>query len=375
MTQFFYIDESGHTGTNLFDENQPFLYYGIISAKVNLDVLAKPFIDKARLQHGVERLHANELGMKGLVEISQTLCGLQKKYKPTFDMYRVAKADHAIISFFDQVFDQGLNPAMTWSGYWTPLRYVLLLKLASLFDEELAKNAWAARIDLKDETSHEKLVQVCEVLLERLVQIPDARSRQLMGDTLRWASKNPEKLGYNCTSKKDVLSISPNVIGFQSVLHGVARRLGSPKAKASIVVDQQSQFNKSQRWLAEFYAKARAVPWETGPGLPEMNLANIPTAPLQFKAGQDSYGLELVDIYLWIFKKLAEKSESAPELYPLIKSQLNRGRSDDISINAIAARWERWFEDLPEPSAEAVAKGRELKQLDEARRLRAVQDT
>ena len=138
MTQFFYVDESGHTGTNLFDANQPFLYYGIISARVNLDVLAKPYIEKARARHGVERLHANELGMGGLVECAGPLCGLQKKYKPTFDMYRVAKADHAIISFFDQVFDQGLNPAMTWSGYWTPMRYVLLLKLASLFDEDLA---------------------------------------------------------------------------------------------------------------------------------------------------------------------------------------------------------------------------------------------
>ena len=375
MTQFFYVDESGHTGTNLFDANQPFLYYGIISARVNLDVLAKPYIEKARARHGVERLHANELGMGGLVECAGPLCGLQKKYKPTFDMYRVAKADHAIISFFDQVFDQGLNPAMTWSGYWTPMRYVLLLKLASLFDEDLAQRAWGARIERNDATAHPQLAAVCNELLTRVAQLPDARSRQLMGDTLDWAANNPDKLQYNCTSKKDVLMISPNLIGFQTVLHGIARRLGNPKAKASIVVDQQSQFNKPQKSLAEFYASVRALPWMTGPGLPEMKLANIPTSPLQFKSGKDSYGLELVDVYLWIFKQLAEKDSGAPELFPLVKAQLNRGRTDDISINAIGARWQRWFEELPEPTPEEMRKGKELSEMDEQRRLRALQDT
>lgn len=31
---FFYIDESGHTGKNLFDPLQVNLYYGLISSKV-----------------------------------------------------------------------------------------------------------------------------------------------------------------------------------------------------------------------------------------------------------------------------------------------------------------------------------------------------
>ena len=38
---FFYVDESGHTGSELFDATQPVLYYGVISSDVNLDVLAE----------------------------------------------------------------------------------------------------------------------------------------------------------------------------------------------------------------------------------------------------------------------------------------------------------------------------------------------
>ena len=38
---FFYVEESEHTGSELFDTNQPVLYYGVLSSDLNLDVLAE----------------------------------------------------------------------------------------------------------------------------------------------------------------------------------------------------------------------------------------------------------------------------------------------------------------------------------------------
>ncbi|MES3040095.1 MAG: DUF3800 domain-containing protein [Pseudomonadota bacterium] len=366
------MDESGHTGANLFDENQPILYYGVLSSKTNIDVLAEPTVRMARKIRGVERLHASELGLGGLVQISEYLTAIQKKYQPRFDIYRIAKADHAIICFFDQVFDQGMNPAMTWTGYWTPLRYVLLIKLASLFDKELAKSAWKARIDTNDATAESELVDVCQALLSRISKLPDARSRQLIGDSLRWAIDHPGELHYNCKSAKEVLTVTPNLIGFQTVMQGIASRLKNPKAFASITVDQQSQFNKAQRSLAEFYANARDVPWVSGPGLPQMDLSKIPTAPIAFRSSKECVGLELVDCYLWIFKRFLEGKEIAPELFPIIKAQLYRGRMDEVSLNAIDARWSRVFKEMPEPTEEQLQSSKEIFAKDEARRLRAV---
>jgi hypothetical protein len=60
---------------------------------------------RARSAIGVERLHAAELGVGGLVEISEHLIAAQHRCRPVFDIYRVAKADYAAISVFDQVFD------------------------------------------------------------------------------------------------------------------------------------------------------------------------------------------------------------------------------------------------------------------------------
>ena len=179
---YFYVDESGHTGNHLFDPDQPMLYYGVLSSLVNLDLVARTRLAALRQRLCVPRLHANELGNRGLSAIAADLAALQKAFQIRFDLYRVAKPDHAIISFFDQVFDVGMNPAITWSGYWTPIRYVVLLKVASLFNEDLARLAWEARIDVNAARAQATLRTVCQGLLLRVDRLPDARSRELIGD-------------------------------------------------------------------------------------------------------------------------------------------------------------------------------------------------
>lgn len=370
---YFYIDESGHTGPNLFDPDQPMLYYGVLSSQINIDSVAEEGLRKLRHQAQMPRLHANELGNGGLVPLIEGLVALQRRLNFKFDLYRVAKRDHAIICFFDQVFDCGNNPAVSWAGYWTPLRYVLLLKLASLFDESIAKRAWEARIEINDEKAEAALVSVCVDLRSRAGELPDERYRQLISDALAWAEKNSSELYYNAKSKKDKLQVTPNIIGFQSVMCGIASRLKSNKKKASsIIVDQQSQFNKAQRSLSEYFAEISSFPQINGPGLPVLDFSGMPKIPISFSSSAASGGLELVDIHLWVFKRMIEKKDLAPELYALIKPLIHRGYADEISLNAIEARWERWFEELPDPTEEQITKGRELMAIDEDRRLHAV---
>jgi hypothetical protein len=371
---YFFVDESGHTGPNLFDESQPMLFYGVLSSKFNIDVVGEEAVKRMRKLLSATRLHAAELGNRRLVEIAPALTKLQEKLDLRFDLYRIAKPDHAIICFFDQVFDQGLNPAMTWTGYWTPLRYVLLLKVAWLFDEAMAKKAWDARLELDDKKSDKLVVDVCEELRVRLYKLPDARSRELLGGALLWAIKNPSELFYNAKTKKDKLSIMPNVVGFQSVMMGIAARMqNSSRKSARIVVDQQTQFNRAQKNLHDYYIALSKVKHEIGPGLPEMNLKKLPKTPIEFLAGEKSYGLELVDIYLWIFKRLIEEKEVAPELAMLVRPYIRRGRMDEVSINALANRWEKWLQELPEPSEEQLIKAREIHDFDEQRRLDALE--
>lgn len=372
----FYVDESGHTGPNLFDEAQPILYYGVLSSRVNLDVLGASSLDHLRRSLGVKRLHAAELGAGRLATVAPAITRLVKRHDVRFDVYRVAKKDHAVICFFDQVFDKGLNPAVTWTGYWTPLRYVLLLKVAALFDLDLARGAWRARIDPDETTALPLMQEVCKELRSRVHWLPDARSRQLVGDALDWAHANPTELSYNVNSRKDMLQVTPNVIGIQSVMHGIAGRIGRTGLQASrIVVDQQSQFNKAQRTLAEFYPNARGFKSTMGPGMPTVDHSHMPIVPIEFASSAQSPGLELTDLHLWTFRRAIEGGALPGELVDLVRAHWQRSRTDEISLRAIEHRWSRWFDRIPELDEmppEQIERGKEILRIDEERRMEAV---
>lgn len=97
-----------------------------------------------------------------------------------------------------------MNPAFTWTGYWTPLRYVMLVKVASLFDIVTLKKSWDARVCIDNDRSKEIFTSVCDVLLSRLGEIPDKRSQNLIYDTLSWANSNFYDLNYNCSDQSQV---------------------------------------------------------------------------------------------------------------------------------------------------------------------------
>jgi len=304
---FFYIDESGHTGNNLFDRTQPYLYYGVISSSVNLDILALEEISKIKRELGVDRLHAAELGEFKLAELSEYLKKVSKKFSLAFDFYRVKKEDYPVICFFDQVFDQGINPAMTWSGYWTPLRYVLLAKLNFLFTHELKKLAWEARLCSRDHEADKKVIYICEQLISQLGRLNDYRSRELFLDALTWAKNNIRELNFNAKTKRERNFISPNLIGFQAVYWGINKRAKKKKKKVlGIIVDQQDQFNTSQDYLLQVYRNAQGFYYPHDWGLGGMDYRNIPLTIPKFQSSKTSVGLELVDIYLWLFKRFLD---------------------------------------------------------------------
>lgn len=373
---YFFVDESGHTGTNLFDETQPVLYYGVLSSHINIDDLALEPMKELKAILGVDRLHANVLGMGKLIQIAKGLIYLQKQFDLHVDFHSVHKLDYAVMCFFDQVFDQGINPAVPWIAYWTPLRYILLNEVAILFEVETLKKAWSARIQHNDDLANAEFLNVCRTLISRLDLISDERSRQIIGDALIWASDNYQEIPYNTKGRRETHWVTPNLIGFQSVLQGISIRIkDNSQKRTSIVVDQQSQFNQNQRSLAEFYAEAKNFVYDFGTGLPKIDYTGMPDTPILFKSGLNSVGLELVDIYLWLFKRLLEEKEIASELYPLIRAQIHCGFYNEISLKAIVKRWTKWFEKLPETTSEQLKACEEMIQVDEQRRLLAISES
>lgn len=80
---FFYIDESGNSGNNLFDENQPVLYYATLYSPINLNKNNKLIqeIRNLRINFQVDRLHAKDIGYEKLSKISGILENLLIQYQ------------------------------------------------------------------------------------------------------------------------------------------------------------------------------------------------------------------------------------------------------------------------------------------------------
>lgn len=70
---YFYIDESGQTGGNLFDPAQPVFYYGMLSSKFDIDSFAVDRLKRIRNSLKVPRLHAAELGVAKLDAIADRI--------------------------------------------------------------------------------------------------------------------------------------------------------------------------------------------------------------------------------------------------------------------------------------------------------------
>lgn len=355
---YFYVDESGNTGNHLFDPAQPSLHYGVLGCRKNLDIVAAPMLQRLRAGLGVAHLHANELGVGRLIDVAREFTAFQKRHDVRFQFYSVTKTDHAVISFFDQVFDAGVNDAVPWDHYWTPLRYVLLMKVSVLFDDDLRRRAWAARLEQNPSRCHDKLIALCEALRQRLNRLPDARSREIIDGALRWTQSRPEAILYGASNSESALQISPNLIGFQQVLQGIAlSSSGAGREVKSIIVDRQNEFNFAQEFVADIYRKMRAAalkgPFSQLAGMPKFDWRRLPDQPITFAASHDSAGLEMVDVYLWITKRHIEGRPLPDELRMLLHGQRHRGRMDEVSLRGVENRWSHLLH-LPDPPVESA---------------------
>lgn len=338
---YHYVDESGHSGSKLFKDitNQPNLYYGVLTAPADLDGLITDDIVAMRKKLETNRLHANHLGNGRLVQVADSLMEIQNRLDLVFDFYVVKKRAHAEFCFFDQVFDSGMNEAVPFYAYWSPYRFILLMEVRLLFNDTSAERAWNIRVDTDTKNAANDLSQLCRDLLKGIGRIKTADARRIIRRALKWAALNPEKISYNAADDDQIKQVSPNIIGFQFVMHGIARRVREEGRKSkAIIVDRQDEFNKAQQTLAEFFSSVAGIEFENPPNMPAISFDGMPDVSLEFRSGDACVGLELVDIYLWVFKRIFERKTIANELRPLFEAQIGRGNYDEISHEAIINR-------------------------------------
>jgi hypothetical protein len=176
---FAFVDETGNTGENLFDKVQPLFLTGALITKTDFDIVYDRKIrDIVRLA-GVETLHAKDLGFNRIEPIIGDIHKILKKCDARFFLSRVEKRYLAVTKIIDTIFDSGENLPVPWQFYnYRPLRLILVFKIASLVDEELAERFWGCLMSRSRTKATELFAQVCDALLPRLPALPDTRSRE-----------------------------------------------------------------------------------------------------------------------------------------------------------------------------------------------------
>src|SRR5690349_10681778 len=91
LTMFAYVDETGNTGENVFDQNQPAFVTAAILTKSDFDMVYTGRMKKLAKQLGVPELHAYKLGMGRIEEIADDLLKVLKAADARFYLSRVEK--------------------------------------------------------------------------------------------------------------------------------------------------------------------------------------------------------------------------------------------------------------------------------------------
>lgn len=360
---FFYVDESGNSGANLFDRDQPVLSYGVLSSRKNLDRLARER-SSILAKLGPDGLHANKLKFDGLRPIAGDLIALQRKFDLRFDYRFVHKLTFAAIAFQSAVFDAGLNEAVPWIWYWTPLRFSVVGAIAKVMDEALLSESWdLCQLPRKRvEGQADRVVKLLEAVLERVrgdAEIND-RLKEVVIDGLRYAIRFPGKMDFGIYDKK---VLTPNAVGFQFVLTAIARRLKTTGRKAlGITVDHQSEFNSIQVRTFDYHSGIAKVLNERPSerqyylGHPshegaredvEAMLSHFPDKAFVVSASDQSFGLQITDTFLWLTNRYIRDGRLPPELTPIASRIFRTGSMDGISLDGMAKRFQAFENRLP----------------------------
>ena len=373
---FAYIDETGNTGAKLLDPAQPQFMTAALLTRSDFDVRFADDVRAIARAVGTDEIHAAVLGIGRLEDIASDLLKIIKKAGAAFAIARVEKRYVVATKVFDTLFDAFENKAVPWHAYNIPtLRMPLVFKVAYILDDVAAGAFIDALMDSNDQRAWAKMADVCRLILPRINDIPDARSREILANALEWAAKNPEALQFVHSDKVGRKSHLPNIIGFGNLLAAIEKQSALWGRKVEVIRhDRQHEFAAGLKFWHQMYSNAREEVVEHPFG-GRMVLRRVFGSRLEISDAKASAGIQIIDVILWLFSR-AQKTQLPPNCQAILDYIYGRGHLDDFSFStAEAAATKLILEtDRQSVSAEMIEDGRKLRLEIEERRLAGMTD-
>ena len=300
---FAFVDETGNTGSNLFDEAQPDFFSGALVTKSNFDALRGTALRTICRQHKIPALHASALGFTQIEQLAPQLLTLLKGADARFIISRVEKRYLLATKVFDTFFDSGENPAAPWHVYNVrALRLILCFKVATMLTDDIAQDFWAMLMARNERQARERIPRICDAILKRASMLTDDRSRDIVRETLSWSRSHPEALDIFIPRRQAKNGHMPNMVGFINLLDGLENLSQSWKRPVrKIVHDRQSQFEASFEEWHRLYSNASDEPIHR-PG-EIVVLQKVKGSTFEIASSDDSAGIQVVDTVLWLFRQ------------------------------------------------------------------------
>lgn len=309
---YYYIDESGNTGLNLFDIEQPYFYYGMISSPYDLSFVLSEQYNEIKDILQIPRtsdLHGKKIKSKRFNKIINNLIYITKQWQVSFDIYYLQKSELPIFVFFDFIFDSDINFNVPYFAYRTKIKEILLLKMSSYFSDNLLQDFWYKVICEKDETlMSQQLSLICAILLDKIIQSPKNDLNILLMNGLLWAYKNPNEFFVNlnntaaCENMTNIFT--PNSILFSKLVLNM--RLQSRNNIHTHITVDRGKFQEFQSMISMYFNQMNGFKNFNNQSY-SFDFNNTPKIQLEYGASQTNLGLQLVDMLIWNYRFLLEK--------------------------------------------------------------------
>lgn len=332
---YAYVDETGNTGHNLFDEAQPDFFTAALITKGNFDARYREAALELTGTLGVESLHGKELGLGRIEAIGDEFLALLKKSRASFFVSRVEKRYLLASKLFDSLFDSGENAAVAWHHYNVrPFRLLLAFKLALIVDMETAQLFWKCILEPNEKKAYELLPLICARLHGNLLRVPDERSREILGEGLEWARTHPESIQIHTDRKLARQGHFPNLVAFSNLLDGLDRHAKERKTQvARITHDQQNEFAKALATWHELFSNAS--PEEIHWGGEVHSFQMVAGSEFDVKADGLSPGIQVTDVALWLYSQFHKKRPLPAKCSAIIQYVLTNGWENDFSFAGV----------------------------------------
>lgn len=301
---FAYIDETGHSGRNIFDSNESF-QLGTLLAKTDIATPVGAALNPFLAEKGVGRLHANEWSEYELVDLTHSVLDCIEECGPwVFNIFSVHKPYIAPTKFVDMIFDPGENKATPSEWYWDEMhRHVLCLVTDSAMNRGLAVKFWDAF--LKDNA--EGVVDVATEIASLVKKSSEpAAVKRVFKNSIEWAKENQGEFTLLVTEKrKGYQGHSPNVIAFTQAFQAIHQFCKVHGCQPETIVhDQQQEFQSELKRYYQQFGQMAIL--EQGDGrFPTAEIAPYPKGKFTLTPSTHNRGLQAVDLLLWISQREA----------------------------------------------------------------------